>query len=71
MIRETEKYNYITAEELLEIEQLCCFLKTETTVIFPEDIEISDKNCANLGRICYEPEIREFVFVPAIFAQED
>ena len=71
MIREAKDQNFITAKELLEIKRLCCFLTTVATEISPDDIEICDKNCEKLGRIRYEAESKIFVFVPAIFEQED
>jgi len=71
MIREVETDNYITAEELSEIGRLCDFLKTGSGAIFPDDIEIGDVNCEKIGRVRYEADIETFVFVPAIFEQED
>ena len=71
MTRETENNYYITTEELLEIGRLCDFLKTGSGAIFPDDIEIGDINCEKIGRVRYEADIEMFVFVPAIFEQED
>jgi len=61
---------YVTAEELLKIEQLCCFLKEGSQIVSPDDFEIFDKNYHKLGYIRYEPDEEGFVFVPAVVVVE-
>ena len=71
MTREPKEHDYITRRELRMIERLCHFLKVTFNTFYPDDFGIYDADGEPLGRICYEAAIEEFVFIPAIFEQED
>ena len=53
---------YFSAEEMLKIEQLCCFL--QETDLFVDDFAVWNKDCDPLGVISYYTDIEEYVFVP-------
>jgi hypothetical protein len=54
--------SFYTAEELLKIEQLCCFLQGTDLVV--DDFAVRNKDCDMLGVISYYTDIDEYVFVP-------
>ena len=62
-INNTSYYtSYYSAEELLKIEQLCCFLQGTDLVV--GDFTVRNKDCDRLGVISYYTDLEEYVFVP-------